>query len=301
MSSIYRVKAAAVEEEAKRKQVVLLRMDDVSAFTVPSSPPADQQRDIVHWKMMKSTSLSDRGGGSDPPLMRMAIKDFQIRAQYIFWTDITAKQAKHMHVERTKDDLVCAFKLDLPAIVVDIVSQQFYAIVHVVRNVLLVPPPASAQRSNPSQADVDRETKQQQQVLELQRDFEASAASSQQVLSQSRLDIEQRQCREEIKDIVERKLADAIKEMELGSSRLVECLIGSCSWILRSSDGVGLGTSDGAHNETTAGDSDRKQLEVFFTGIQATFFYGEDRYVSCCGNCNCCCLFLIYPSIHPSD
>ena len=146
MSSIYRVKAAAVEEEAKRKQVVLLRMDDVSAFTVPSSPPADQQRDIVHWKMMKSTSLSDRGGGSDPPLMRMAIKDFQIRAQYIFWTDITAKQAKHMHVERTKDDLVCAFKLDLPAIVVDIVSQQFYAIVHVVRNVLLVPPPASAQR-----------------------------------------------------------------------------------------------------------------------------------------------------------
>ena len=66
--------------------------------------------------MMKSTSLSDRGGGSDPPLMRMAIKDFQIRAQYIFWTDITAKQAKHMHVERTKDDLVCAFKLDLPAI-----------------------------------------------------------------------------------------------------------------------------------------------------------------------------------------
>jgi hypothetical protein len=274
-----RVKAAAVavEEEAKRKQVVLLRMDDVSAFTVPSSPPADQQqseadsskaRDIVHWKMMKSTSLNDREGGSDAPLMRMAIKDFQIRAQYIFWTDITAKQAKHMHVERTKDDLVCAFKLDLPAIVVDIVSLQFYAIVHVVRNVLLVPPPASAQRSNPSQADVDKETKQLQQVLELQRDFEASAASSQQVLAHSKLDIEQRQCREEIKDIVERKLADAIKEMELGSSRLVECLIGSCSWILRSSDGLGLGSSD---------ESDRKQLEVFFTGIQATFFYGEDR------------------------
>lgn len=278
----------------KRKQVVLLRMDDVSAFTVPSSPPAVHSeadisssssnhravRDVVHWKMMKSTSLSaDRGAGSDAPLMRMAIKDFRIRAQYIFWTDITAKQAKHMHVERTKDDLVCAFKLDLPAIVVDIVSLQFYAIMHVIRNVLLVPPPASAQRSNPSQADLDKETKQQQQVLELQRDVDAAAASSS---SYSKLlDIEQKQCREEIKDIVERKLADAMKDMELGSSRLVECLIGSCSWILRSSDAThneaAADNGESQHHQHQHQQSDRKQLEVFFTGIQATFFYGEDR------------------------
>lgn len=256
-------------------------MDDVSAFTVPSSPPAVHSnhravRDVVHWKMMKSTSLSaDRGGGSDAPLMRMAIKDFRIRAQYIFWTDITAKQAKHMHVERTKDDLVCAFKLDLPAIVMDIVSLQFYAIMHVIRNVLLVPPPASAQRSNPSQADLDKETKQQQQVLELQRDVDAAAAAS----SYSKLlDIDQKQCREEIKDIVERKLADAMKDMELGSSRLVECLIGSCSWILRSSDAIhNEAAADNGESQLQHQQSDRKQLEVFFTGIQATFFYGEDR------------------------
>lgn len=197
--------------EAKRKQVVLLRMDGVSAFTVPSlssndsntdhhheGAPSAAMKDTVHWKIMKSTSFADPRHAtgnvqSDPPSMRMAIKDFQIKAQYIFWTDITTQQARHMHVEWSKDDLVCSFKLDLPVIVVDILSLQFYAIMNVVRNVLLVPPPASARSHNPSQADLDKETKQ---VLELHRDFETSATN--------KLDIAHKHCRDEIKDVIEK-------------------------------------------------------------------------------------------------
>ena len=143
----------------KRQQELRLRMDGVSAFTVPSNSPDDDNLDVVHWKHMESTECIDPVGGdyyigrkrgnantTESPFMRMAIKDFQIRALYIFWTDVTVKEAKKMYLIPSKDELVCTFKLELPVICVDILSWQFYVIMHVIRNVLLVPPPASVSR-----------------------------------------------------------------------------------------------------------------------------------------------------------
>lgn len=281
--------------EPKRQQEVRLRMDGVSAFTVPTIAPSDDTTtecgssnnldessvvDIVHWKHMATTnftkvpskkhaSLFTRSKGTDEsesPYMHMAIKDFQIRAVYKFWTDITVSEAKLMHIENSKQDLVCSFKLELPVIIVDISSWQFYVIMHVVRNVLLVPPPASAKRAN-----LDSEMEQDKQVLEIPRHPDVVAAQK-----SATLDLHLKNCRDEVKNLIEHNLSDVMLEMELGSARLVECSIGSCTWILRTN----ISSNSSLENNSTDNlSSEKEQLKVSFTGIHATFFYGEDRFV----------------------
>lgn len=286
-SGLPRNSLASAQLVPKRQQEVRLRMDGVSAFTVPSNSPdaQDDEVDLVHWKHMENTECIDTGAGyvghrrgssttSESPFMRMAIKDFQIRAQYTFWTDVTVKEAKTMYLIPSKEELVCTFKLELPVIIVDILSWQFYVIMHVIRNVLLVPPPASASRVNATQSEVEEAEKNK--VLELMRDPVLLAKHDLRANLNAALDLKHKLCRDELKLLIEENLAGAMMNMELGSARFVEVFVGSCTWILRMNSTAAATT---ANASTTARDWEKEQLKVEITGFHATFSYGEDRQV----------------------
>jgi hypothetical protein len=277
----------------KRQQELRLRMDGVSAFTVPSNSPEAglENTDVVHWKHMENTEVANAGDlgylgrrrgvvTTESPFMRMAIKDFQIRALYIFWTDVTVKEAKSMYLLPSKEDLVCTFKLELPVICVDILSWQFYVIMHVVRNVLLVPPPASA-RKNTTQSEMEEAEKNK--VLELMRDPVLLAKHDVRANLNAPLDLKYKVSRDELKLLIEENLAGAMMHMELGSARFVEVFVGSCTWILRmnSSAATAAATSSTTALVNPSGgarDYEKEQLKVEITGFHATFAYGEDRY-----------------------
>eukprot|EP01031_Cornospumella_fuschlensis_P021845 gene21845-26783_t len=102
----------------------------------------------------------------DPSTMQMAIKDFQIRAVYIFWTDVTVSEAKELKIIRSKEDLICTFRLELPNLAVDINSKQFHITMNVIKNVMLVPPPLLQNKRAAENAAANRN------VIELQRNPE---------------------------------------------------------------------------------------------------------------------------------
>ncbi|KAJ1439175.1 hypothetical protein B484DRAFT_444142 [Ochromonadaceae sp. CCMP2298] len=267
---------AGMRADPQRQQELRLRMDGVSAFTVPSSSPDDEddESDTVHWKHMANTSVSQAPGSTqrppslESPYMRMAINDFQIRAQYIFWTDVTVREARNMQLRRSSEKLVCTFKLELPVIGVDILSWQFYVIMNVVRNVLLVPPPASASHVN-KRTDVDEA--QKNKVLELKRSAELLARHEIRCNINAALDLKSKHNRDELRYLVEEGLAQAMLEMDLGSARFVEIFIGSCTWVLRAN------SASTANACTNATKQEKEQVKFEFTGIHATFSYGEDR------------------------
>jgi hypothetical protein len=273
----------------KRQQELRLRMDGVSAFTVPSNSSEDDPDapDLVHWKHMESTEVLDAGEAGylgrkrgsvapavESPFMRMAIKDFQIRALYVFWTDVTAKEAKSMYLIPSKEELVCKFKLELPVICVDILSWQFYVIMHVIRNVLLVPPPASASRANATQSEVEEAEKNK--VLELVRDPVLLNKHDLRANLNAALDLKHKIFRDELKLLIEENLAGAMMNMELGSARFVEVFVGSCTWILRMNSSSASATTATA-SSASARDWEKEQLKVELTGVHMTFSYGEDR------------------------
>lgn len=283
-------------QEPKRQQELRLRMDGVSAFTVPSnsSNDPDDDSDTVHWKQMDSTSGVNVGVGlgvdesgylgnrrsaipKESPFMRMAIKDFQIRALYIFWTDVTVKEAKTMYLYPSKEELVCTFKLELPVICVDILSWQFYVIMHVVRNVLLVPPPASATRKSPTQSEAEEAEKNK--VLELLRDPVLLAKHELRTNMNIPLDLKHKLSRDELKLLIEENLAGAMMNMELGSARFVEVFVGSCTWILRVNSGSPFSVDSSVNGKESNREWEKEQLKVELTGVHATFSYGEDRFV----------------------
>lgn len=283
-----RASMAGGHADPKRQQEVRLRMDGVSAFTVPSNSSTDptDESDSVYWKHMESTQCLDggelgfygkRGQGApatpESPFMRMAIKDFQIRALYIFWTDVTVKEARTMHLNPSKEDLVGTFKLELPVICVDICSWQFYVIMHVVRNVLLVPPPATASRAQQTQSEVEEAEKNK--VLELMRDPVLLAKHDMRANLNVPLDMKNKTARDELKLLIEGNLAGAMMNMELGSARFVEVFVGSCTWILRS-NGIAADKPT-AESGNNLRDWEKEQLKVELTGAHATFSYNEDR------------------------
>lgn len=101
---------------------------------------------------------------SSPSLyyLKEAIKDFQVQAQYSFFTDVdpNAKYAAALFYEQAQAELQCKFSLDLPDIRFDLDSPQFFIVASVTRNLLLAPPPKQSKkrrgmRSSTRDADVN--------------------------------------------------------------------------------------------------------------------------------------------------
>ena len=282
-----------------KRQQILLNMDGVSAFTVltfpvngsnnfnPSSPKYDsssansnveadmeEDADIVHWKPRsggaggdgkKSELLAEGAGGaeSELPYIKTAILDFKIQAEYIFWTEVSDEELKEIPITESNKELVCSFELNLPYIAVDVVSWQFYVIMNVIRNVLLVPPPTNVSKkqkvaSNQTAEDDNVESK----FLELQRDQELLEKNNFKARTDIPLDVNSKHHREELKILIEECLRGNNLEVHVGTARLVKFTIGKCVWILRSK---------------ASAVSENVLMETRFTGLYATVYFGEDR------------------------
>lgn len=254
--------ANAWDEESantpKRRQEIRLKMDNVVAYTVPTNEEDDC--DEVYWKntlsSVDSYTLRPLSGqdirrvyrsnkdAPEPLSMLVAINDFQIRACYIFWTDVTIAEAKELKIVRNKEDLIATFRLELPNLSVDIISKQFHIVTNVIKNVMLLPPPhiASSQQQQTSN-----------NVIELKRDEKNTLP----------LDWTSKSTRDEIRIYIDECLASNLYDLNNQSTvRYTEVFIGRLTWVLR------------------AGNKDSEQLESGFIGIYATLTFTKSRCIN---------------------
>ena len=89
----------------------------------------------------------------------LAIKDFEIRADYKFHEAIDNSEKKEFVIHKSDKELINLFVLDLPDVCVDITSSQFYIILHVVTNLLLAPPPKTESSWQKEETEDNVETK----------------------------------------------------------------------------------------------------------------------------------------------
>ncbi len=308
--------------DPKRRQEIRLKMDGVSAFTIPTLINYDENNEIngdgeefedeVFWKQLESTSDArpsyTGGNGSafpaitppaetngsghnsgndmqDSPFLKTAIKDFQIRALYVFWTDVSPAEAKELYVQQSKDALTCTFRLELPELAVDIFSWQFYVILNVVRNVLLVPPPVTSSSRNKGKNGEAEEP--ESAVVELSRDADLLSRFDIRANIHNMLDLmKQRNC-EEVRMLVEEYLSKAVENSAI--ARFVEIFIGRVYWKLRTntnnlssndSEGSTPSSSSAQKNKkkkSNANPNDQELVEAALTGIYATLNFFEDR------------------------
>jgi hypothetical protein len=188
----------------------------------------------------------------ESPNLRVAVKDFEVRASYTFWMDVTVKEANKMYVhrDRVSKDLVCSFLLELPELCLDITSSQFYIGINVIRNVLLAPPPemaASLRGSMSTTEGVDgREGEQtSSKITEIFRDTQQLSPD---VRVPTELNLKNRQSREEVKALIEEYFNRAT-EIKFGMARVVDLFIGKGTWILRSPPTVPANSPSQTHEK----------------------------------------------------
>eukprot|EP01035_Chromulina_nebulosa_P018260 gene18260-23935_t len=266
----------------QRMSEIRLQMDAVSAYTVPtmlSSTNSEEgtasQSDVIHWKMMNSTTNNNQKQGtpamSESPYIKVAIKDFKIRALYTFWSNLAAEDHSNLEILIRNEEFVCSFLLDLPEIIIDTDSSQFYIIINVLRNVLLVPPPPL-----PRYIQLEKENKESDDSLKwitIIRDPEVLSKQNIRMTSMP-LNIKNKSSKEEIKVLIEESL-DRVFDVELGMARLVEIFIGRGTWILRTH------TPHPTYQSSSGSSHSGIELvETGFTGVYATFTFHEDRSAS---------------------
>lgn len=317
----------AAEIEPKRRQEIRLRMDGVSAFTIPTlinfnesaeAPDGDEFEDEVFWKHLKSTSdtlaqpahgptpgpapaqarhsttatstaslsdptaAEDEAEFADSPFLKTAIRDFQIRALYVFWTEVTAAEAKELYVQQSKEALTCTFRLELPELAVDIFSWQFYVILNVIRNVLLVPPPAHGKRLQKGSEAEEAESA----AIELARDPELLAKHDLKPNASAPLDLLKQRSLDEVRVLIEEHLAKALETSAV--ARFVEIFIGRVYWKLRTNSNKAMGepvetpaspgpSAKSSKKSKSKKSNDQELVEAALTGIYATMTFFDDR------------------------
>jgi hypothetical protein len=231
--------------------------------------------------------LSRVGEFSQSPLLTEAIRDFSIRALYIFFTDVSAIEARDMHIQQRKndEDVIGTFRLELPDLLVDIYSWQFYAILNVIRNVLLLPPPmldSARQRAREREGESELENSK---VLELKRDADLMASHRLPVNLSQALDISRQTTKDELKVLVENSLDTAL-QVDIASqttARFVEVFIGRMTWRLRNTvttATAGLGPTVSAKDMPRVSVSVKVEQELVETalfGMYAQLNFSENR------------------------
>lgn len=323
-------KAKTASVDPKRRQEIRLKMDGVSAFTIPtlinfnentemflgSNDETGEFEDEVFWKQLKSTSdvhtrptfpgLRPTGNQSsveadylrstvekdeekeneqkDSPFLKTAICDFQIRALYVFWTDVTAAEAKDLYVQQSKDALTYTFRLELPELVVDIFSWQFYVILNVIRNVLLVAPPTSSSNQLRSKGKPDGANEEQEakEVVELTRDLDVLSKYDIKAAS-GLLDLAKQKSCEEIRALLEEYISNLVENNNV--TRFVEVFIGRVYWKLRTnttrvadlSEAGNLNANKASSKKNRKSVNEQELVEAALTGIYTTMNFYEDR------------------------
>ena len=100
-------------------------------------------------------SPSDKGNQSlfGSKELKTAIRDFTVKANYSFWSDLKREEARYMTIEHRTVSLSSEFVLDLARFEMDVDSPQFFILTNVTRNVLLEPPPKLTNKKRTAYTD----------------------------------------------------------------------------------------------------------------------------------------------------
>lgn len=199
-----------------------------------------------------STTALQTGATKDSSHLKMAIRHFSIHCYYMFWTDVTVKEAQYMLLEKRTDNLCCTFMLDMPEICLNIATAEFYILINVVKNVMLAPPAEYAKKQEPS---VEKKPDTEDKLIGIERDDKFKATGI--------LNVKNVNHRKELEGLMERALGSTAFNVEPAMARYMEVFIGKGTWILKGSTNV-VGV-------------ERRMIEVGFTGVYGAFTYKEDR------------------------
>ena len=126
------------------------------------------------------------------------------------------KEAKTMKFYPSNTDLVCLCKVDLPNLVADIESDQFYIMLNVVRNVLLSPPPVSAAAERRRK---ERDGKEEEKSKRMQIHRRADLLQRHDIRVLPVLDLNTKASRDEVKVLIEETIKEPL-EIEEGNTIL---------------------------------------------------------------------------------
>ena len=136
---------------------------------------------------------------------------------------------------------------------------------NVVRNVLLVPPPTNvSKKQQRADAAAAEDENTDHKFLVLARDQALMDKNGFKAKMDTPLDVTSKHHREELKILIEEYLHHKKLEVFVGTARLMEVAIGKCVWILRSA---------------ASASSENAVAVTILTGLQATVYFGEDRFV----------------------
>lgn len=222
--------------------------------------------------------------------LMVAIEDFQIKALYTFYEDVPLEEASTMKIMKGKRALVNLFMLDLPSLILDMTSTQFYIFLNVITNVLLAPPPKTSSSWRESKAADEKDaTKKEMKVISL-TDFDdvvATPAAKGPVL----LTMDNRTHRDGILRALEGHLIGSgggLDEVDYSLARHIEYFVGRGVWRLRSSGPndasfASISTAVTATLVDTSAQtakvvvSNKDMIEVGFMGLFGAHTFHEDR------------------------
>ena len=252
-------------EAPKRKNDIELHMDGVSAYTVSTCDDDSAVHNRVYWKALDHTKIDmsqrtegeifglgggiqhasgERGRGkrtkqkrsihtnkenNDIGGLRMAIEHFQIRFFHTFYEDITIMEAMKMNVndfQRTKEDLMSAFFLDLPELCLKVDPLQFYIVLKVIRNVLLAPPPKQTAEEKGATALNMSNASGGNSSQNLSKRNSNSAGES----KASTLHLKSSRARKELRELIEKELKSVNTEFSLAQH--IEFFVGRGTWLM---------------------------------------------------------------------
>ena len=240
-------------EAPKRKNNIELHMDGVSAYTVSTCDEDADTYNMVYWKALdhtkidmsqqregeifgvtgssrssgrkrKNSGLNSIHSGKDSNTiggLSMAVEHFQIRFFHTYYEDITIMEAMKMKAsdfQRTKEDLMSGFFLDLPELCLKVDPFQFYIFLKVIRNVLLAPPPKQVADEKDALGPIEVSDMN----IVKRSDTVAAKAPS--------LHLRSSRARKELREMIERDLRAVNTEFSLAQH--IEFLIGRGTWLL---------------------------------------------------------------------
>lgn len=220
----------------KRKNEIQLKMDGVSAFTIKSKLNPLTFDPIIHWYDANCNNTD----------MRAAIQDFELNAFYSWYEDVEKNKIhpSKIPLEDRDIELEYRFILDLPAITLDVSSQQYFILYNVAFNVLLAPPPSHLTKEQKNAAKgLRRQFATKDHIIQLPRPTVTSTEKSE---------------ADEIRDIIKNYMVEGLSGFDLTAKKTVSLSIDEGKWILRDS-------------------KFQEVVETGFIGVNASFSFEKDK------------------------
>ncbi len=220
----------------KRRNEIQLKMDGVSAFTIKSKLNPLTYDPIIHWYDASGNNVD----------MRAAIQDFELNAFYSWYEDVDKNKIPSSKIPSEERDIELEYRfiLDLPAITLDVSSQQYFILYNVAFNVLLAPPPSHLTKEQKNAAKgLRKQFATKDHIIQLPRPAVVSADKNE---------------TDEIRDIIKNYMVEGLSGFDLTAKKTVSMSIDEGKWILRDS-------------------KFQEIVETGFIGVNASFTFEMDK------------------------